>query len=82
MGVVRGPDYGHPYDDWTADAVEIYSEAVCQGYYTVKVYARAAGAPRMIGEYSTDSNAEVVFPVNPCSLSGGSDLPGAKVSVS
>jgi len=82
MGVVRGPDYGHPYDDWTADAVEVYSEAVCQGYYTVKVYARAAGAPRMIGEYSTDSNAEVVFPVNPCSLSGGSDLPGAKVSVS
>jgi hypothetical protein len=74
---------GQRYVDDDADTVEIMSWTwgVTTNHWT-KVYVGAGGVSREIMSYETytpENGADME--VDPCSFSGGSDLPGAKISL-
>src|SRR5207302_277061 len=70
-------------EDWEADSVEIISGATCSEWHAVDVFASVTGAPRLLGEYAVGAGESnyAIFAVDPCSLAGGADLPGTKVTV-
>ncbi len=68
-----------------ADAISLYGEVVCPSavkHTSVSLFATMGGSPRLIGSDSSgDGVGDVHDQVDPCSLPGGSDLPGAKVTL-
>lgn len=83
-----GWETAHPWD-LIANVVEVYTEVECQdshpGGGLVHLHANAGGAPLEIGTYYWEWVAHATngaaFRVNPCEVAGGSDLPGAKLTV-
>jgi hypothetical protein len=69
--------------DLIADIVQIRSEGACQSTTVISVQATVRGLMQDVGSYnvSASQNASANFNVDPCTLSGGSDLPGTEVSV-
>ena len=73
----EGPDL-----DGGADTVDVISAGVCSEQRSIQVYASVAGAPQYVGGYETGvAGNYAIFAVSPCWLTGGSDLPGTKVTV-
>src|SRR5574341_1000205 len=75
------------YNAYGADVVDVFYRGQCphapQGtLYGVYVSATVNGPAKVIGTYVADPNASLGdYYIDPCTLSGGSDLPGTKMLV-
>lgn len=84
--VIYGPP--HEPEDLVADTVEIYARGWCEpDSITAYVLATVNGPRKEIGEFATVvglgwERSEKMFGFDPCSLSGGSDLPGTRITAS
>jgi len=67
-----------------AVSIALYGEVLCPDAVkrtSGSLFATMGGSPRLIGGFSSDGAGGVHDQVDPCSLPGGSDLPGAKVTL-
>ena len=74
-----------PERDLGADTVEVFSLGVCpKGVFSLELYATVTGPPKLLGGVQAgteDVQRAAYFNVDPCWLSGGSDLPGTKITI-
>ncbi len=66
------------------DTITLFAEAVCYGavkHTSGSLFATMGSSPALMGNFSGDDIGGLRKDVDPCSLPGGSDLPGAKVTL-
>ena len=68
--------------DLDADTVEILTRGWCPEHFYVQVYATVMGPPKSLGAMEAGPDApQAYFNTDPCGLSGPSDLPGTRITV-
>jgi hypothetical protein len=70
-----------PPTDWTADTADVRVWADCAEGGDLDVYGSVDGGERPVGEMFTTAGSahDTTFHFDPCSVPGGSDLPGTTV---